>query len=54
MPFVLALNALEILMPSVDSVDIYSIYSNGIVYYVWYLVCRYEDQSMQCIECYVC
>ena len=28
--------------------------SNAIVYWVWYLVCRhcrYEDQSMQCIEC---
>ena len=43
-------------MPSVDSVDLYSIYSNAIVYCVWYLVCqqcRYEDQSTQCIECYV-
>ena len=38
----IALNALEILMPSVDSVNIYSIYSNAIVYCVW-----------QCIECYV-
>ena len=31
--------------------------SNAIVYCVWYLFCqhcRYEDQSMQCIECYVC
>ena len=29
--------------------------SNAIVYWVWYLVCwhcQYEDQSMQCIECY--
>ena len=28
-----------------------------IVYCVWYLVCQhcwYKDQSMQCIECYVC
>ena len=52
----IALNALEILMLSVDSVNIYSIYSNAIVYCVWYLVCRYcwyEDQSTQCIECYV-
>ena len=52
----IALNALEILMPSVGSVNIYSIYSNTIVYCVWYLVCRhcqYEDQSMQCIECLV-
>ena len=35
----------------------YIVYSNAIVYCVWYLVCRhcgYEDQSMQCIECYVC
>ena len=31
--------------------------SNVIAYYIWYLVCwhcRYKDQSMQCIECYVC
>ena len=52
----IALNDLEILMPSVDSVDIYSIYSNAIVYCVWYLVCwhcPYKDQSTQCIECYV-
>ena len=35
----IALNALEILMPSVNSVNIYSIYSNAIVYCVWYLVC---------------
>ena len=31
--------------------------SKAIVYCVWFLVCqhcRYEDQSMQCIECYVC
>ena len=29
--------------------------SNAIVYWVWYLVCWhcwYQDQSMQCIECY--
>ena len=53
----IALDALEILMPSVNSVDIYSIYSSAIVYCVWYLVCQhcwYEDQSMQCIECYIC
>ena len=31
--------------------------NNAIVYCVWYLFCQhcwYEDQSMQCIECYVC
>ena len=53
----IALNALEILMPSANSVDIYSIYSNAIVYCVWYLVCQHcrcKDQSMQYIECYVC
>ena len=39
------------------TVSTYMVYSNTIVYCVWYLVCRhcrYEDQSMQCIECYVC
>ena len=36
----------------VDTMD----QSNAIVYCVWYLFCwhcRYEDQSRQCIECYV-
>ena len=31
--------------------------SNAIVYWVWYFVCRhcrYKDQSMQGIECYIC
>ena len=31
--------------------------SNAIVYCVWYLFCQhcqYKNQSMQCIECYVC
>ena len=48
----IALNALEIVMRSVNSIDIYSIYSNAIVYCVWYLVrqhCQYEEQSTQCL-----
>ena len=39
------------------TVSTYIVYSNTIVYCVWYLVCQHcqcEDQSMQCIECYVC
>ena len=40
----------------VDTVDTKD-ESNAVVFWVWYLVCRhcrYEDQSMQGIECYLC
>ena len=37
----------------VSTVSTYIVYSNAIVYCVWYLFCRhcrYEDQTMQCID----